>query len=57
MESVLESITKPVAMIGIAEKGYATIKLSVSGPGGHSSLPESGRLLFIQAHIPKVHLV
>ena len=26
-------------MIGIAEKGYATLKVTASAPGGHSSMP------------------
>ncbi|MEZ0373364.1 MAG: M20 family peptidase [Candidatus Sericytochromatia bacterium] len=29
----------PVALIGIAEKGYLTLELSVNQPGGHSSMP------------------
>jgi len=29
----------PAAMVGIAEKGYATLRLAVQGEGGHSSLP------------------
>jgi len=28
-----------VALVGIAEKGYATLQLTASGPGGHSSMP------------------
>ena len=30
---------KPVALIGIAEKGYATLRVTVRAPGGHSSAP------------------
>ncbi len=29
----------PVAMIGIAEKGYATLEVVAHAPGGHSSMP------------------
>jgi carboxypeptidase PM20D1 len=29
----------PAAMVGIAEKGYATVSVAVKGEGGHSSLP------------------
>lgn len=33
-------ITKPVAVIGIAEKGYVTLDMRITVPGGHSSMPE-----------------
>lgn len=32
-------VDKPVAMVGIAEKGYLTIELTTESPGGHSSMP------------------
>ncbi|WP_273208838.1 M20 family peptidase [Runella zeae] len=35
----VSGITKPVALIGIAEKGYTTLKLTSLGDGGHSSMP------------------
>ncbi len=34
-------ITKPVALMGTAEKGYMTLELSVQKNGGHSSMPDS----------------
>jgi carboxypeptidase PM20D1 len=30
---------KPTTLIGVAEKGYATLKVTARGPGGHSSMP------------------
>ncbi|WP_204309825.1 hypothetical protein, partial [Klebsiella michiganensis] len=30
---------KPAAIIGVAEKGYATLKVTAKAPGGHSSTP------------------
>jgi len=36
----IEGIEEPVAVIGIAEKGYLTLKLTARGPGGHSSIPK-----------------
>ncbi len=36
----IEGIEQPVAVIGIAEKGYLTLKLTARGPGGHSSIPK-----------------
>jgi len=39
VKNVLEGIDKPVAMVGIGEKGFANIRLSVSMDGGHASMP------------------
>jgi carboxypeptidase PM20D1 len=39
-EGVIPGLEKPAALIGIAEKGYASVELSVNIRGGHSSLPE-----------------
>jgi carboxypeptidase PM20D1 len=33
-------LTKPVALVGTAEKGYLSLELSVEKPGGHSSMPD-----------------
>ena len=38
-EGIIDGIQQPVAFIGIAEKGHATIKLASVGSGGHSSMP------------------
>lgn len=32
-------VNRPVAVIGLAEKGYATLKIVARAPGGHSSAP------------------
>jgi carboxypeptidase PM20D1 len=32
-------INAPAILIGIAEKGYATLKVTANAPGGHSSMP------------------
>jgi len=40
-------MTKPVALIGTAEKGYLSIELSVEKNGGHSSMPEKETALDI----------
>ena len=29
----------PLALIGVAEKGYLTLRLTARSPGGHSSVP------------------
>jgi carboxypeptidase PM20D1 len=36
---LVAGVTKPVALIGIAEKGYLTLSLTASAEGGHSSMP------------------
>jgi carboxypeptidase PM20D1 len=35
----IPGLTKPVALIGIGEKGYASIELTTVSKGGHSSMP------------------
>ena len=42
LDGVIAGINAPIAMIGIAEKGYVSVELSATGPGGHSSLPTTG---------------
>jgi len=36
----IKDVARPIAMIGVGEKGYATFELSVEKTGGHSSRPE-----------------
>ncbi len=36
---VIPGIDRPVALLGIAEKGYVTLGLIAEGKGGHSSMP------------------
>jgi len=38
-QGLLPGIGRPVAHVGVAEKGYVTLKLTAHGAGGHSSLP------------------
>jgi len=39
VHGMLPGIDRPVALVGIAEKGVATLELEVAGEGGHSSMP------------------
>lgn len=38
-EGMIEGASQPVAVIGISEKGYVNLVLTVEAPGGHSSQP------------------
>ncbi|HET7699039.1 MAG TPA: M20 family peptidase [Vicinamibacterales bacterium] len=38
-ERILPGTSRPVALVGIAEKGFVSIELSTLAQGGHSSLP------------------
>jgi carboxypeptidase PM20D1 len=38
-EGIIDGIKGPVAFVGVAEKGYATVKLTAWAEGGHSSMP------------------
>jgi carboxypeptidase PM20D1 len=38
-KGLLDGLDVPVALVGIAEKGYLTLELSALAPGGHSSAP------------------
>jgi len=38
-QGLVPGIEKPTALIGIAEKGYLNLRLTVAGEGGHSSTP------------------
>ncbi|NBB86318.1 MAG: M20 family peptidase [Bacteroidetes bacterium] len=38
-EQVIDGIDTPLALVGVAEKGFLNLELSVARPGGHSSMP------------------
>jgi carboxypeptidase PM20D1 len=39
IDNGVAGVKRPIAFIGIAEKGFVNIRLSVKGEGGHSSMP------------------
>jgi len=41
LDGLVPGVTRPVALVGIAEKGYATLRLQAQASGGHSSMPPS----------------
>ncbi len=38
---LLSFVRKPLALVGVAEKGYLDLRLSAAGKGGHASMPPS----------------
>jgi carboxypeptidase PM20D1 len=38
-DGVIKGVNKPVALVGVAEKGYATLRLALATDSGHSSIP------------------
>ncbi len=38
-EGMMPGMDLPIALIGVAEKGYVSVRLSVQSEGGHSSVP------------------
>lgn len=39
-QGFVPGVSRPIAMIGVAEKGYFTVHLKSTAPGGHSSMPQ-----------------
>lgn len=39
VDGILPRINKPLALVGVCEKGYANIRLTAEDTGGHSSMP------------------
>lgn len=40
VKGVVPKVDLPVALVGIEEKGYVSLKLTAQGKGGHSSMPD-----------------
>lgn len=49
--SAMESIKVPLALVGVGEKGFLTLRLTVKGLGGHSSMPPAKSSLVYAAEI------
>lgn len=52
-DGLIEGINRPIALLGISEKGYASIKLTISGKGGHASSPPDTSTIGILADAVK----
>jgi carboxypeptidase PM20D1 len=46
LNGIIPGLARPVALVGIAEKGYLSLKLSAQAPGGHSSMPPDDAAIF-----------
>lgn len=46
-KGIIPGMDKNVALVGIAEKGYVSLELSVKKEGGHSSMPEKASAIDI----------
>jgi carboxypeptidase PM20D1 len=54
-DGLLPGISAPVALVGVAEKGFVTLELSARVAGGHSSLPpRQGAVGIVSAAIAKL---
>ncbi len=49
-QGVVPYVASPVALVGVAEKGYITLELTVESEGGHSSMPPQSTAVGILAH-------
>ncbi len=50
VRGVMPGTTRPVGLIGISEKGVASVELTVEGTGGHSSMPPAQTAVGVIAH-------
>lgn len=54
-EGFIAGLRTPAALIGVAQKGYATFTLSAQGPGGHSSIPvEPNPLVLVSRAVARI---
>jgi carboxypeptidase PM20D1 len=55
-DGIIAGMPRPVALIGVAEKGYLSIGLVARAPGGHSSMPPpEGAVVRLARAIDRVH--
>ena len=50
VRGVLPGTSRPVGLIGVSEKGFASVELTVEGTGGHSSMPPRQTAVGVIAH-------
>ncbi len=56
-DGILPGVAAPVALVGVAEKGFVTLELRVDGEAGHSSVPPSNTAIgVLSAAVTKVEV-
>jgi carboxypeptidase PM20D1 len=50
VRGVMPGTSRPVGLIGVSEKGIASVELTVEGTGGHSSMPPAQTAVGVIAH-------
>ena len=50
LDGAFEGVESEVGLIGVSERGYATIELLVEAEGGHSSMPPERTAVFALSH-------
>ena len=50
VHGVMPGTSRPVGLIGVSEKGFASVELTVQGTGGHSSMPPAQTAVGVLAH-------
>jgi carboxypeptidase PM20D1 len=48
-QGIVPGLQKPAALVGVAEKGFASVELWADSPGGHSSMPPAQTAIGIVA--------
>jgi carboxypeptidase PM20D1 len=54
-EGILPSVSAPVALVGIAEKGFVNIELTIQSEGGHASMPPPHTAVGTLTDIRRIH--
>ncbi len=49
VQGAVPGISRPVAFVGVAEKGYVSVELVAQGQGGHSSMPPANTAVGVVA--------
>ena len=56
LDGVIAGVEPPVAMIGVAEKGYVSVEITATSRGGHSSQPtEDNAVIRVARAVARIH--